>query len=80
VERWIKRKFRLYPAVLQRHATELDAFKGVVLKVLRKTTADEMPEIYRRTRPDLRYLWRDPGVCVTLQKEIKESIRAVEAL
>ena len=80
VERWMKCEFWLYTAVIQRHGTELHAFKGVVLEVLRKTTVEEMLEICRKTRPDLTYLWHDPAARAKLQKEIDESIRAVEAL
>ncbi len=80
VERWMKCEFWLYTSVVTRHATELHAFKPVVLEVLRQSTVDEMLEICRRTRPDLTYLWHDPAARDKLGKELQEAIKAVEAL
>ncbi len=80
VERWMKGELWLYPAVVERHATELRGFKPVVLKILRSTSLDEMLEICRRTRPDLTYLWNDPAARAKLTKEIEEAVKAVQAL
>lgn len=80
VERWMKGEFWLYPDVVGRHATELRAFKPIVLEVLRATSVDEMIDICRRTRPDLTHLWHDPAARAKLTREIEEAIRAVEAL
>ncbi len=80
VERWMKCEFWLYTSVVSRHATELHAFKPIVLEVLRRTTVDEMIEICRRTRPDLTYLWHDPAARDKLGKELQEAVKAVEAL
>jgi hypothetical protein len=80
VERWMKCEFWLFPAVINRHGTELHAFKAVVLEVLRHSSVDEMLEICRRTRPDLTYLWQQPAAREKLSKELLESIKAVEAL
>jgi hypothetical protein len=80
VERWMKGEFWLYADVLQRHATELRAYKPVVLEVLRATSVDEMLGICRRTRPDLTYLWQDPAAKAKLTQEIDEAVKAVDAL
>lgn len=80
VERWMKGELWLYPDVVRRHATELRAFKPVVLEVLHATSVEEMLEICRRTRPDLTYLWREPAARAKLTREIEEAINAVEAL
>lgn len=80
VERWLKGEFWLYPAVVSRHGTELRAFKAVVLEVLRDSYADEMLVICRETRPDLNDLWSRPAARDKLEKELSESIKAVEAL
>ncbi len=80
VEHWMKGEFWLYPDVVRRHATELHAYKPVVLEVLRSTSVDEMLDICRKTRPDLTYLWHDPAAKAKLHKEIDEAIRAVNAL
>jgi hypothetical protein len=80
VERWMKGEFWLYPDVVSRHATELRAFKPVVLEVLRATSVEEMIGICRRTRPDLTYLWHEPAARAKLAREIAEAIKTVEAL
>ncbi len=80
VERWMKGEFWLYPDVIRRHATEIQAFKAVVLEVLRTTSVDEMLDICRRTRPDLTYLWHDPAAKAKLAREIEEAVKAVNAL
>ena len=80
VERWMKGELWLYPDVVQHHATELRAYKTVVLEVLRATSIDEMLDICRKTRPDLTYMWHDPAARVKLTKEIDEAVKAVEAL
>ncbi|HYM41120.1 MAG TPA: hypothetical protein VEY12_13405 [Thermoplasmata archaeon] len=80
VERWMKGEFWLYADVVRRHATELRAYKPVVLEVLQATSVDEMLDICRRTRPDLTYLWHDPAAHVRLSREIDEAIQAVRAL
>ena len=80
VERWMKGELWLYPDVVRRHATELRAFKPVVLEVLRATSVDEMLDICRRTRPDLTYLWHDPAARAKLTREIEEALRSVELL
>ena len=80
VERWMKGEFWLYPDIVRRHATELRAFKPVVLEVLRATSVEEMLDICRRTRPDLTYLWHDPAARSKLTREIEESVKAVEGL
>ncbi len=80
VEQWMKGDLWLYTAVVQRHATELRAFKPVVLEVLRATSVDEMLEICRHTRPDLTYLWHNSAAKAKLVKEIDEAVKAVEAL
>ena len=80
VEGWMKGDLWLYRDVVRRHATELHAYKPIVLEVLRSTSIDEMLEICRRTRPDLTYLWHDPAARAKLTKEIDEAIKAVEVL
>ena len=80
VERWMKGDLWLYPDVLRRHATELRAFKPVVLEVLRSTSVDEMLDNCRRTRPDLTYLWHDPAARAKLTREIEEAVNSVDAL
>ncbi len=80
VERWMKGELWLYPDVVQRHATELRAYKPVVLEVLRATSIEEMLGICRKTRPDLTHLWHDPAAKAKLTKEIDEAVKAVEAL
>lgn len=80
VERWMKGELWLYPDVVRRHATELRAFKPVVLEVLRATSVEEMLDICRRTRPDLTYLWHEPAARAKLTREIEEAVKAVEAL
>ncbi len=80
VQRWMASEFWLYPAVLARHSTELRAFKPLVLEVLRDSYADEMLVICRETRADLVDLWSSPAAREKLQKELQESVRAVEAL
>lgn len=80
VERWLRDEFWLYPDVVRRHATELRAFRPVVLEVLRASSVDEMLAICRRTRPDLDDLWGKPAARGKLVREIDEAVRAVEAL
>lgn len=80
VEQWMKGELWLYPDVVRRHATELRAYRLVVLEVLRSTSIDEMLDICRKTRPDLTYLWHNPAATVKLTKEIDEAVKAVEAL
>lgn len=80
VERWMKGELWLYPDVVGHHATELRAYKPVVLEVLRATSVDEMLDICRKTRPDLTYLWHDPAARAKLVREIDEAIKAVQAL
>ncbi len=80
VERWMKGELWLYPDVVQHHATELRAYKPVVLEVLRATSVDEMLDICRKTRPDLTYLWHDPAAKTKLVREIDEAVKAVQAL
>ena len=80
VERWMTGDLWLYRDVLRRHATELRAYKPVVLEVLRATSIDEMLDICRRTRPDLTDLWHNPAAKEKLTKEIDEAVRAVESL
>ncbi len=80
VERWMKGELWLYPDVVRHHATELRAYKPVVLEVLRATSIDDMLDICRRTRPDLTYLWHDPAAKTKLVREIDEAIQAVQAL
>ncbi len=80
VERWMKGDLWLYRDVLSHHATELRAYKPVVLEVLHATSVDEMLDICRKTRPDLTYLWHDPAAKTQLTKEIDEAVKAVQAL
>lgn len=80
VERWIQGELWLYPDVVRRHATELRAYKPVVLEVLRATSIDEMLDICRTTRPDLTSLWHNPAAKAKLTKEIDEAIKTVQAL
>jgi hypothetical protein len=80
VTRWMGCEFWLYPAVLSRHATELRAFRAVVLEVLRDSSADEMLAICRGARPDLSDLWSVPAAREKLEKELAEAIKAVEGL
>lgn len=80
VERWMKGDLWLYRDVVSHHATELRAYKPVVLEVLQATSIDEMLDICRKTRPDLTYLWHDPAAKVKLAKEIDEAVQAVQAL
>ncbi len=80
VERWMKGDLWLYSDVVRHHATELRAYKPVVLEVLRATSIDEMLDICRRTRPDLTYLWHDPAARTKLTKEIDEAVKAVQGL
>lgn len=79
VERWMGCEFWLYPAVVTRHATELHAYKALVLEVLRKSTVDEMLALCRKTRPDLDDLWTMPAAREKLTREIEEAVKAVEA-
>lgn len=80
VERWMKGDLWLYRDVVGHHATELRAYKPVVLEVLRATSIDEMLDICRKTRPDLTYLWHDPAAKTKLTQEIAEAVKAVQAL
>lgn len=80
VERWMKGDLWLYRDVVGHHATELRAYKPVVLEVLRSTSVDEMLDICRKTRPDLTYLWHDPAAKAKLTEEVDEAVRAVQAL
>lgn len=80
VERWLQGEFWLYPDVVRRHATELRAFRPVVLEVLRASRVDDMLAICRRTRPDLNDLWDRPAARAKLTREIEEAVRAVDAL
>ncbi len=80
VERWMECELWLHRAVVERHATELHAYKAVVLETLRSTTVEEMLEICRKVRPDLDDLWVQPAARDKLRKELAESIDAVEAL
>lgn len=79
VERWLAGEFWLYEDVVRRHGTELHAYKALVLEVLRKSRADELLRICRRTRPDLADLWDAPAARERLEREIEASLRAVEA-
>ena len=80
VERWMKGDLWLYSDVVRRHATELRAYKPVVLEVLRATSVEEMLDTCRKTRPDLTYLWHDPAAKAKLIREIDEAVQAVQAL
>ncbi len=80
VERWTGGEFWLYSSVVNRHRSELRAYRDVVLETLRSMSVAEMLAICRRERPDLDDLWSKPAARERLEQERDRAVDFVERL